>query len=68
MCSWVKTNAWKTTIQCGEGQISAGGCSGWGRDCPGGFVHMIKCCDVQDFSCSGSHPFTFGSGKKNNCR
>ena len=38
------------------------------KDCPGGTVHQIKCCDMAEFYYSGCNTFSSDYGQPIDCR
>merc|ERR1739848_93387 len=68
-CRWKTTSNWNTMLTCDGNQVARGSCSGgYRKDCSGGTIHQLKCCDMEDFYYSGCNTYTSGYGAKINCR
>ena len=69
---WVGASDWNTELKCDGNQVAVGSCSGGGgfghKDCPGGTVHQIKCCDMADFYYSNCNTFNSDFGQPIDCR
>ena len=63
---------WDTELKCDGNQVAVGSCSGGGgfghKDCPGGTVHQIKCCDMINFYFSDCNTFNSDYGQPIDCR
>merc|ERR1711971_1302882 len=71
-CRWVGASDWNTELKCDGNQVAVGSCSGGGgfghKDCPGGTVHQIKCCDMAEFYYSNCNTFNSDYGQPIDCR
>ena len=71
-CRWVSASDWDTELKCDGNQVAVGSCSGGGgfghKDCPGGTVHQIKCCDMINFYFSDCNTFNSDYGQPIDCR
>ena len=69
---WSGASDWDTELKCDGNQVAVGSCSGGGgfghKDCPGGTVHQIKCCDMQNFYFSDCNTFNSDYGQPIDCR
>ena len=69
---WVGSSDWDTELKCDGNQVAVGSCSvggGFGhKDCPGGTVHQLKCCDMQEFYFSDCNTFNSDYGQPIDCR
>merc|ERR1719282_1837744 len=71
-CRWITATDWDTELKCDGNEVAVGSCSGgggWGhKDCPGGTVHQLKCCEMPEYYYSNCNTFNSDFGVPIDCR
>ena len=69
---WITAPDWDTELKCDGNEVAVGSCSGgggWGhKDCPGGTVHQLKCCEMPEYYYSNCNTFNSDFGVPIDCR